>query len=232
MNLENVVIGVVIIILLYLLYMYFFGTSSSVLVGMHDASTQIVIPAGSIPPANGSVDFTYSIWVYVNNWSVGLEKVIFERRCGDGFCPKMAFSSNLNNIDVTLATYAGSSHSATSATCTIENVPLQTWANIIMTLNGRALDLYLDGKLVRTCLLPGVPKLGGAGSMVLTPNGQSFQGYTSNFQYLKSSVNPREAYAIYKEGNGSSGGLFGLFNKYRIKLAFMQDNQEVNSFEI
>lgn len=232
MNVENIIIGVVIIILLYILYLYFFGHGSSILVGMHDASTEIVIPAGSIPPANGSADFTFSIWVYVNNWNIGIEKVIFQRPCGNGFCPKMAFSSNLNNIDVTLATYAGSGHSSTSATCTVENVPLQTWANIIMTLNGRALDLYLDGKLVRTCILPGVPKLGGAGQMVLTPSGKSFQGYTSNFQYFKRSVNPREAYAIYKEGYGGGSGLFGLFNKYRIKLAFMEDNQEVNSFEI
>ena len=95
-----------------------------------------------------------------------------------------------------------------------------------------ALDCYLDGKLVRTCLMPGVPKLSGAGSLVLTPNGKSFQGYTGNFQYFNRAINPREAYAIYKEGYGGSNWLSNLFNKYRIKLAFMKDNQEVNSFEI
>jgi len=240
MSAHNIIIGVVIIILLYLLYLYFFGNSSAVLVGIHDASTEIAIPAGSIAPAAGSANFTFSIWVYVSNWSVGTNKVIFERPCGTGFCPKMAFTSNLNNIDVTLATYAGTSGSAqhhhqqeqANITCTVENVPLQSWANIIMTLNGRALDLYLDGKLVRTCVLPGVPKMSGAGQLMLTPSGKSFQGYTSNFQYFARAINPREAYAIYREGYGGSNWLSGLFNKYRIKMAFMEDNQEVNSFEI
>jgi hypothetical protein len=145
----------------------------------------------------------------------------------------MAFDPNMNNVTVTLATYPAQANSAAvEATCQIENVPLQAWTNLIMTLNGNALDCYLDGKLVRTCLMPGVPKLSGAGALVLTPNGQSFQGYTGNFQYFNRAVNPREAYAIYKEGYGGSNWLSNLFNKYRIKLAFMKDNQEVNSFEI
>jgi len=145
----------------------------------------------------------------------------------------MAFDQNMNNVTVTLATYPAQANSAAvEATCQIENVPLQAWTNLIMTLNGNALDCYLDGKLVRTCLMPGVPKLSGASELVLTPDGKSFQGYTGNFQYFSRAVNPREAYAIYKEGYGGSNWLSNLFNKYRIKLAFMKDNQEVNSFEI
>ncbi|GAJ06713.1 unnamed protein product, partial [marine sediment metagenome] len=86
------------------------------------------------------------------------------------------------------------------AKCQIENVPLQAWTNLIMVLNGQALDCYLDGKLVRTCLMPGVPKVAAAGDLILTPGGNSFQGYTGNFQYFNRAVNPREAYAIYREG--------------------------------
>ena len=60
----------------------------------------------------------------------------------------------------------------------------------------------------------------------------SFQGYTSNFKYLPTSVNPREAYAIYREGFGSGNWLSGMFSKYRIKMSFLEDNVEVNSFEM
>ena len=232
MNAHKIVIGVVIIVLLYLLYLYFFGNSSAVLVGIHDTSQEVQISSGSIAPGP-TQNFTYSVWVYVSNWNAGNEKIIFQRACGTSYCPKMAFDPNMNNVTVTLATYPAQANSAAvEATCQIENVPLQAWTNLIMTLNGNALDCYLDGKLVRTCLMPGVPKLSGAGALVLTPNGKSFQGYTGNFQYFNRAVNPREAYAIYKEGYGGSNWLSNLFNKYRIKLAFMKDNQEVNSFEI
>ena len=140
--------------------------------------------------------------------------------------------TNMTNVTITLATYPPTGGDAVEATCQIENVPLQAWTNLIMVLNGQALDCYLDGKLVRTCLMPGVPKVAAAGDLILTPNGNSFQGYTGNFQYFNRAVNPREAYAIYREGFGGSNWLSNLFNKYRIKLAFMKDNQEVNSFEI
>ena len=231
MNAHTIVIGVVNIVLLYLLYLYFFGDGSAVLVGIHDASQEIKISPSSIAPGP-TQNFTYSVWVYVSNWNPGAPKVIFQRSCGSSFCPKMAFDPNMNNVTITLATYPPTGGDAVEATCQIENVPLQAWTNLIMVLNGQALDCYLDGKLVRTCLMPGVPKVAAAGDLILTPNGNSFQGYTGNFQYFNRAVNPREAYAIYREGFGGSNWLSNLFNKYRIKLAFMKDNQEVNSFEI
>ncbi len=231
LNAHTIVIGVVIIILLYLLYMYFFGDGSAVLVGQHNASQPVQISPASIAPGP-TQNFTYSVWIYVSNWNAGAEKVIFQRPCGNSFCPKMAFDPNMNNVTVTLATYPSDAGSQVEASCQIENVPLQSWTNLIMTLNGNALDCYLDGKLVRTCLMPGVPKLSGAGTLVLTPQGQSFQGSTAKFQYFPRAINPREAYAIYREGFGGSNWLSNLFNKYRIKLAFMENNVEVNSFEI
>ena len=229
MNSHKIILGVVIVILIYLLYLYFFGNSATVLEGMHDATVESVIPASSLAPAVGSANYTYSIWIFVANWNAGAQKVIFERPGDDSgtYAPKMAFAADLNNIDITLATYDPSK----PIMCQVENVPLQSWTNIIMTINGQALDLYLDGKLVRTCLMSGIPKPSSQ-SLTLTPNGRSFQGYTSNFRYINSNVNPREAYAIYKEGYHSGNWLSGMFNKYRIKMSFLEDNVEVNSFEI
>jgi hypothetical protein len=81
--------------------------------------------------------------------------------------------------------------------------------------------------------MPGVPKLAGAGGLELTPDSSTFRGYTSNLMYFPRAVNPREAYAIYRQGFGGGSNMFAnLFNQYRIKLAFMKDNREVNSFEI
>ena len=104
MDAHKIVIGVVIIVLLYLLYLYFFGNSSAVLVGVHETSQEISITSSSLAPGN-TQNFTYSIWVYVSNWNAGNEKIIFQRPCGSGFCPKMAFDANMNNVTVTLATY-------------------------------------------------------------------------------------------------------------------------------
>ena len=126
----------------------------------------------------------------------------------------------------------GSASAGNSVThqCNVKNFPLQKWVNLIISAYGRTLDVYIDGKLVRTCILPGVAKVDAKSNITITPNG-GFNGWTSNFMYWDKSTNPQEAYNIYK--NGFGGSLLGnLFNKYRIKFAFMTDNKEVSSIEI
>ena len=104
----------------------------------------------------------------------------------------MAFDQNMNNVTVTLATYPSDAGSQVEASCQIENVPLQSWTNLIMTLNGNALDCYLDGKLVRTCVLSGVPKMDKKAPLYLCPGKEGFKGfsgYTSKLRYYLYSKN-------------------------------------------
>lgn len=137
-------------------------------------------------------------------------------------------SSNNSNLDESVG--AGFSLGNNVSTCMINNVPLQKWVNLIISLYGRSLDVYLDGKLVKTCVLPGVAKINTDGDIHITPNG-GFSGYTSGLQYWNDSKNPQEAWNIYKKGFGGSA-LGNLFNKYRIKVSFLEDNKEQGSFEV
>jgi hypothetical protein len=229
MDTHRIIIGIVVVIILYIVYMYYFGGSStSYLASQRDAKSTLTVPASSLK-GGSSTDYTFSIWLYVNNWNyrLGEQKVILERTGIDS----MALGGNINNITVSLATYSPASSVPTKHTCTLENIPLQAWVNVIMTLNNRSLDLYMDGKLVRTCVLPGVPLAASGTDLKVTPDG-GFYGFISNLQYISRAVNPREAWTIYKEGYGGSNWLSNLLNKYRIKLAFMEDNVEVNSIEI
>ena len=79
-------------------------------------------------------------------------------------------------------------------------------------------------------VLPGVAKVNNSADVFLTPDG-GFDGWTSGFQYIADAINPQQAWNIYKAGYGSSP-LGNFFNKYRIKVAFLEDNQEQSSFEI
>jgi len=123
-----------------------------------------------------------------------------------------------------------SSPPPTPHTCIIRNVPLQKWVNLIVSLNGRTLDVYIDGKLVRTCILPGVPRINQNSDLQITPNG-GFSGWTSNVQYFAHPLNPQEAYNIYVDGPGSTS-LMGLFEKYKLKISYLVDNQEKASIQI
>jgi hypothetical protein len=114
--------------------------------------------------------------------------------------------------------------------CLIENVPIQKWVNIIVSLFGLTLDIYLDGKLVRTCVMPGVPIINNATDINVTNNG-GFSGWTTNFKYWSDASNPQEAYNIYKSGFG--GSILGnALSKYRLQVSFLKDNIQQGSIQI
>jgi hypothetical protein len=115
-------------------------------------------------------------------------------------------------------------------TCLIENVPIQKWVSIIISLYGSTLDIYLDGKLVRTCVLPGVAQINNAMDIEVTGKG-GFSGWTTNFKYWSDSSNPQEAYNIYKAGFG--GSILGnALSKYRVQVSMLKDNVQQGSFQI
>jgi len=115
-------------------------------------------------------------------------------------------------------------------TCEIDNIPIQKWVNVIASLYNRTLDIYLDGKLVRTCVIPGVPKVDNNANIFVTPEG-GFSGWTSTFKYWSNASNPQEAYNIYKDGFGGSI-LANAFNKYKLRFSLMKGQKEAGGFEI
>lgn len=242
MNVRNIIITIVVILFIYTLYSYLYGGKSgaSKLIHMHDARKSDVI-SPSILPTNTSTDYTYSVWFFISDWNyrLGEPKVIFGRTDKNNDpSPSVFLAPSINNIHISMAVYPSQTDaSPTNArihTCVLENVPLQKWTNLTISLEGRAMDVYLDGKLVRTCMMPGVPKADPASNVLVTPDG-GFNGYVAALKYIGRAINPTEAYDIYKDGYGSGygiGSLGAVFNKYRIKMAFMENNREVNSLEV
>jgi hypothetical protein len=37
----------------------------------------------------------------------------------------------------------------------VQNIPLQKWNHVIMTKSGSTIDIYIDGKLVKTSIMDG-----------------------------------------------------------------------------
>ena len=156
MSVQNIVLGIIVVIILYVLYLYYFGDGSKkALVGMHDATVQSLVSAGSMPPGP-SVNYTFSIWLYVSDWNYGIGKFkpVLLRFKGANrgvppVCPFMKLDKNLNNLIVDHMYYADGKNNIKLESVTLPNIPLQKWTNVIMVLNNRAMDLYLDGKLIR-----------------------------------------------------------------------------------
>lgn len=114
--------------------------------------------------------------------------------------------------------------------CSVSNVPIQKWVNLLVSVYGRTMDLYIDGKLVRTCLLPGVAKINPDSPVVVTPKG-GFAGWTSKLQYWPNSTDPQEAWNIYMKGYGASW-LQNIFGEYKIEISITKNGEETSSVEL
>jgi hypothetical protein len=257
MDLLQIVVLVLLLILLIYFIVWMFSTSTQ-LTKMSDATISQTIVAKTLPTNNNTSNYTYSTWIFINDWNYrfGQDKVILQRLDKDkNPSPSITLGAMENTIKVQVNYYAtsgaygrsgdvdgcadendesaetyGNENEANVHTCQVENVPLQKWVNILISLYGRTLDVYIDGKLVRTCVLPGVAKPNAEADIQVTPRG-GFSGFTTNFQYWPASSNPQEAYDIYKQGLGGSI-LSSVLNKFRIRFTFLADNEEKGSFEI
>ena len=234
----TILVVLVILVILWIVIGWFFKSSTN-LTSMSDATKGQKIDASELPSNDNTSNYTYSTWFYVNDWNYkfGTPKVLLSRLDQDGHpSPSIVLGAIENNITVSVACYPQSQSTGTTSNtsivhkCEVQNFPLQKWVNLIISLYGRTLDIYIDGKLFRTCVLPGVAKVATDTAIHVTPSG-GFDGFTSNFQYWADSTNPQEAYNIYKSGYGGSV-LGNLFNKYRIRIEFLEDNQVEGSFEI
>jgi hypothetical protein len=223
---QSVLSVVVVLIVLYFIINWLFGKSNQ-LTRMSNGNEKQSIIASTLPSNNNSSNYTYSTWFYVNDWNYrfGEPKILLGRLDEDkNPSPSIVFDAMENNVTISVSCY-GNNKKALVHECNVKNFPLQKWVNLLISVYGRTLDVYIDGKLVRTCLLPGVTKVNPKSDILVTPNG-GFNGWTSNFMYWDNSTNPQEAYNIYKGGFG--GSLLGnIFNKYRLKFSFLTDNKEV-----
>lgn len=248
MNILNILLGIALIVLVILVLKYLLMPGYK-LQGMKDAKIESVISASSLAKNNPNIpssNFAYSTWFYINDWNYryGEPKVIFGRMgaksgsqggsvpgvSGVDPCPAVVLGAVENNINVSLGCYPGIDQQPEAGantivhTCTVANVPIQKWTHLLISVYGRTLDIYIDGKLVRTCLLPGVASINSSADVYVTPQG-GFDGFTSNLEYYPYSLNPQDAWNIYVKGYG--GNIFsGWMNAYTLQVSVLENGME------
>jgi hypothetical protein len=82
--------------------------------------------------------------------------------------------------------------------CEVPNIPLQSWFSVSMTVFERNLDVYIDGMLVKSCFMNGVPKP-AAGDVRISPDG-GFSGFVCDVNTVNKMLNPTDAMSFYEYG--------------------------------
>ena len=177
-----------------------------------DGKTKTIIPAGEIPVGQGS-DYGLQFWMYISNWDYrfGQDKEVLKRTSSNDpsiVGPRIFLAPTDNTLHIQLSLYPndaraasadpGASTTGDSFTCSVENVPLQSWFAVSVTVFQRNVDIYINGRLVKSCVLPGIPKP-ALGDVILADNG-GWAGSFCNLNGYSAMLSPDDAKAFHAKG--------------------------------
>ena len=87
-----------------------------------------------------------------------------------------------------------------SPQCDIVEFDMQRWVHVSVILSGKTTDVYMDGKLARSCIAPSYYKVD---SVSVTPNilqHKTFDGKLANLNLYTVALNPAQVYQLYSSG--------------------------------
>jgi hypothetical protein len=87
-----------------------------------------------------------------------------------------------------------------SPMCDLPEIDLQRWVNIAVAVNGKTVDVYMDGKLVRSCVLPSFYKVDASTFSVYLASNGGFGGYIASTLMYDAAMNPDVIYRNYIAG--------------------------------
>lgn len=248
----GVVIIVVGAVLLYYLYDYMFNIGSiqkkgEIVTGPISSSAQVVpYPQGGDVKLNQIIftggEMSVSFWIYVTGTQANStnKKHIFHLGTnadgtGDNVLAVMLGPTTTNALYVKIAegqsfdvsTYAVQSEQTSNVTdkCNITNMEFGRWVNVTIVLNNNTSDVYIDGKLSRSCVLKSQFYVPNDNNSILkfyvlnqTLSGNintSWSGSLSGLNFYNYAISPDEAYRIYFAGpSGASGDLWEAIKSF------------------
>jgi hypothetical protein len=95
--------------------------------------------------------------------------------------------------------------------CDIQDIDLQKWICLTVVVNGRVIDVYVDGKLARSCVTAGIPTTEKGTHYVTMGQFTGWGGSVSTTRVYAYALTPGKIYEIYQNG---PAGTSNLDNKY------------------
>ena len=89
---------------------------------------------------------------------------------------------------------------STNQLCDLPELDMQRWVQVTVAVNGKTCDVYLDGKLARSCVLPTHFKVDGGGYNATLLGFGGFGGYIAGVSMYNYAVSPDQVYKSYMAG--------------------------------
>ena len=196
-----------------LLWEWWYG--SGAMAGAVDGTATTVVPATYAPlSAVNQGAYGMQWWMYIKDWNYGYgkEKSVIVRPDASNpaiMNPRVVLHPTDNSLRISVSIFpqdesgsvsepAAAGHAGSTDDvfiCEVPNIPLQSWFSVSLTVFERNLDVYLNGMLVKSCFMSGVPKP-AVGDIQVTPEG-GFSGMVCGLVTANRTLNPSDALTFY-----------------------------------
>lgn len=224
MKLVIVILVIIVVILSYVLIRFYSGGPSNLVTITSLKSSNSIIPVSNM---SSSTRYALGIWVYVNSWDSNKVKTIY----------LMPGKVSLYLDPMRPILYAdffmkGNNDKPTTISLS-DNFPLQKWVYVTISVDNSFVDLYLDGKLIKSIKLDGIQCDATESKMYLGGNPASLNDIVvARFLKWDNPLSLSEVWYQYMRGNGSSSGFNRIMSSYGITVNLLKDNVQKGTLKL
>ena len=218
MNYTFIILGIIVAVLIYVLYLYFSDDSTKLFEYEDLSKSGKIIGSGDL---HTSGNYAYGFWIYINNYSGG--KTLLQR--GPDANPNPNPNPSLKvYLPGSTPTLMVDIETTTTETINVtNNFPIQKWVHVVVSKDVQVVDVYIDGKLVKSHMLE-ASSIGHEGDLT----SDAFEAFMARLKTWKHGLNPQTVYDEYMKGNGQTGMITG----YGVDVSLLRDNIEQTKFSL
>lgn len=237
MDYTTIIFIIIIVLVIYAIYTYLFMSSIIINkpIDLKSPSGSRLSYAAARMKTPNSTRYYYECWVFVeSNFPTDSSNVIFNR--GNylslvltGSTLSLYTNGSVNNATgiYDISKPSGGAPGAEIAKITT-SFPFQKWVQIIISVDGNLVDIYLDGKLIKTFTGANIAT---DSTTDITVGNKFTVGKLNQFSYWPNTMDPQTAWNKYIQGNGQYG--FGnYFNKFKVDMALSRNNEQLFNFSL
>ena len=238
MNYAFIILGVVFI---FVLYYYLYSDGSTVLTNKLDLSIlQTPVPVASIGGSPDSRRYSIEMWMYVYNFDGAPKYIISRMGVDDDHFSQLSPKAKTKNIGILIdgaspKLYLEYSKNTTTGTTTVhasqkqlitDNFPLQTWVHLIVSVDNSFIDVYMNGKLVKS-----FQDTIDAPSATSPIDYGQVNCYLAKMTRTLSATDPQTAWDHYIAGNGENP-LAKYLASFGLSMTLQKNNQDYSKITV
>ena len=213
-----IILGIIIVFLVYYLYVNYIGATTPMTKSADLNAVQPNITSINNPT---NLNYAYGIWVYVNSWNNNSDKMIFGRANNI----KLYLDKTTPTLNCSVKTNQGD-----EIVMITDNFPLQKWVYVIVSVDGKIVDCYINGKLIKSQKLRNETIQPGDAAKSPIVFG-SFDALIANFTRFITPMDPQTAWNYYNVGYGVSGSSMGM-GSYGANLSLIKDSIQFSNIKL